>query len=331
MYELKNEIYATCGGKMIDIITVRVDDENERAEICNCINQVMSGQHRENIEKLENGIRGQKQIIEHLTASIKSLEAEKERLKNANTTISGMYWEQMNKNIEQKKKIEELEAKHWDECRQIAQYDNDLKRLFNEILECLNGMTKAADHILRIFKANFNPYNQPDKSPAPNVEHVNCKCEFLPIDAETATKRILDKMANKKATMNTGDYFNSDGLLVCGKCRLPKECEFEAFGKMQTFPCLCGCGKANETAGGDVRDANNNEPSKPENKTTNFDKIKELGVEGMAEFLNCIANSCDKGDCEGCPIDVSAVCTKKTIADWLKNEYTGDRTSEVSE
>lgn len=180
-----------------------------------------------------------------LAAYVISLKADNERLKNANTNISEMYWEQMNKNNEQKKKIEELEEKHWDECRQIAQYDDDLKRLFNEMLDCLNGMAKSANRFSRILRANADPYKQPDKSPAPNVEHVNCKCSILPTEAVNIAKEMVDK-ANKKATMNTGDYFNSDGLLVCGKCRKPKECEIELFGKMQTVPCPCGCVKANE-------------------------------------------------------------------------------------
>lgn len=175
-----------------------------------------------------------------LAAYVISLKADNERVVEANKKLSGMYWEQMNKNIEQKKKIEELEAKHWDECRQIAQYDDRMKYLFNEILECLNGMTKAANHFSRVLRANADPYKQPEKSPAPNVVHVNCKCAAIPIAAENIVRKMVDK-ATKKATMNTGDYFNRDGLLVCGKCRKPKECEIELFGNMQTVPCPCGC------------------------------------------------------------------------------------------
>lgn len=85
-----------------------------------------------------------------LAAYVISLKADNERLKNANTNISEMYWEQMNKNIEQKKKIEELETKHWDECRQIAQYDDESKKK-NELLFAVGKLlTQIANNELSI-------------------------------------------------------------------------------------------------------------------------------------------------------------------------------------
>lgn len=73
-----------------------------------------------------------------------------------------------------------------------------------------------------------------------------------------------------------------------------------------------------------------NEPSEPENKTTNFDKIKGMSVEEMAEWFNNTFDCCSYG-CEGCQLELKGACTKVTIGKWLEKEYTGDRISEVSE
>ena len=40
---------------------------------------------------------------------------------------------------------------------------------------------------------------------------------------------------------NEGDYFNDEGLLVCGKCHTPKQTKVEIFGRVRTPMCLCKC------------------------------------------------------------------------------------------
>lgn len=248
MYEIKTENLRLTDSQTVYTVTVKLDDVDKRREICECINLIMSGQLRKNIEKNDDEVRGLKQTIDRLNA-------DNEKLKKACRTNSEMCInlmrltnlnpELIKKNEELEKKNAELEAKHWDECRQIAQYDDNLKRLFNEMLDCLNGMSESANRFSRILRANADPYKQPDKSPAPKVEHINCKCDANTIDIGNALENSLKKMvdkATKKATMNTGDYFNREGLLVCGKCRKPKECEIEMFGNPpHIVPCLCGC------------------------------------------------------------------------------------------
>lgn len=52
----------------------------------------------------------------------------------------------------------------------------------------------------------------------------------------------IEKNATESIKAEQGDYFNDEGLLVCGKCNTPKECRNELFGKMRTHRCLCKCG-----------------------------------------------------------------------------------------
>lgn len=52
----------------------------------------------------------------------------------------------------------------------------------------------------------------------------------------------LERTAAEAIKAEQGDYFNDEGLLVCGKCNTPKECRNEIFGKMRTHRCLCKCG-----------------------------------------------------------------------------------------
>lgn len=43
---------------------------------------------------------------------------------------------------------------------------------------------------------------------------------------------------------NEGDYINEEtGLLMCGKCNTPKQCQFEIEGITYKPHCLCKCGK----------------------------------------------------------------------------------------
>ena len=52
----------------------------------------------------------------------------------------------------------------------------------------------------------------------------------------------LERTAAEAIKAEQGDYYNDDGLLVCGKCNTPKECRNELFGKIRTHRCLCKCG-----------------------------------------------------------------------------------------
>lgn len=52
----------------------------------------------------------------------------------------------------------------------------------------------------------------------------------------------LERTAAEAIKSEQGDYYNDDGLLVCGKCNTPKECRNELFGRVRTHRCLCKCG-----------------------------------------------------------------------------------------
>lgn len=52
----------------------------------------------------------------------------------------------------------------------------------------------------------------------------------------------IERTAAEAIRAEQGDYYNDEGLLVCGKCNTQKECRNEFFGKMRTNRCLCKCG-----------------------------------------------------------------------------------------
>ena len=54
---------------------------------------------------------------------------------------------------------------------------------------------------------------------------------------------FVDSLAQQSARQNPieeGDYI-VDGLAYCGKCKTPKQCRVELFGKERTVFCLCRC------------------------------------------------------------------------------------------
>lgn len=56
---------------------------------------------------------------------------------------------------------------------------------------------------------------------------------------------LVDEIENEAAAnipIEQGDYYDEDGLLVCGKCNTKKQCRNELFGQMRTHMCLCKCG-----------------------------------------------------------------------------------------
>lgn len=55
----------------------------------------------------------------------------------------------------------------------------------------------------------------------------------------------LEARANEVIKTEEGDYIK-DGLLYCGKCHTPKQCEVRAFEKTFYPKCLCECEKARE-------------------------------------------------------------------------------------
>lgn len=63
---------------------------------------------------------------------------------------------------------------------------------------------------------------------------------------------IINLIANKnKDNAKEGDYINSDGILMCGKCNQPKQCVKEfptGSGRMRKFPIICRCDEQEEEA-----------------------------------------------------------------------------------
>lgn len=62
------------------------------------------------------------------------------------------------------------------------------------------------------------------------------------------TEHIIGNIAVKAQQVNgknDGDY-TQDGLLYCGVCRTPKECEIEVFGEKRIVPCSCECVRQEE-------------------------------------------------------------------------------------
>lgn len=58
---------------------------------------------------------------------------------------------------------------------------------------------------------------------------------------------------------------------------------------------------------------------------TNFEKIKQMSVEEIAELLDNISESCyDKGygfsNCGNCPLSILPSCASTGIKDWLESE-----------
>ena len=57
-------------------------------------------------------------------------------------------------------------------------------------------------------------------------------------------ENFIDKVAaaaEQNNAVENGDYIGDNGLLYCGKCNTPKQCEVEAFGKKRNVYCICKC------------------------------------------------------------------------------------------
>lgn len=54
-------------------------------------------------------------------------------------------------------------------------------------------------------------------------------------------EKIFDNIAASAVTAQE-DYTDKEtGLLHCGNCHTPKECQIEIFGKTKLMPCTCKC------------------------------------------------------------------------------------------
>jgi len=49
------------------------------------------------------------------------------------------------------------------------------------------------------------------------------------------------RQAEARIKCEEGDFFNDEGILLCGKCRTPKQVKIEILGVPKTVMCLCKC------------------------------------------------------------------------------------------
>lgn len=83
---------------------------------------------------------------------------------------------------------------------------------------------------------------------------------------------LFEGIANKAAEANPimeDDYYNDDGLLMCGKCHTPKQVEIEIFGTKRRPMCLCKCAT-------EKRDAKEAERRKRE-RLLHIQRLKSMG------------------------------------------------------
>jgi len=52
---------------------------------------------------------------------------------------------------------------------------------------------------------------------------------------------VIEKLAKQNEPVQQDDDYVKDGLLVCGQCHTPKECEVELLGVLRKVGCLCKC------------------------------------------------------------------------------------------
>ena len=54
---------------------------------------------------------------------------------------------------------------------------------------------------------------------------------------------------------------------------------------------------------------------------TNFEKIKNMSVKELAEFIETVTACCNQNaNCENCPINCGRVCDPAIIESWLNSE-----------
>lgn len=76
---------------------------------------------------------------------------------------------------------------------------------------------------------------------------------------ETNLTEAMIRKTSQDIHYEEGDYLNEDGLLMCGKCRTPKQCRFTATwdGKEKTPYTLCACARERKEAEEQARQAQN--------------------------------------------------------------------------
>lgn len=76
---------------------------------------------------------------------------------------------------------------------------------------------------------------------------------------ETNIIENMVREASRDSHYEEGDYRNEDGLLMCGKCRTPKQCRFISSwdGKEKTPYTLCACARERKEAVEQARQAQN--------------------------------------------------------------------------
>lgn len=76
---------------------------------------------------------------------------------------------------------------------------------------------------------------------------------------ETNIIENMVREASRDSHYEEGDYRNEDGLLMCGKCRTPKQCRFISSwdGKEKTPYTLCACARERKEAAEQARQAQN--------------------------------------------------------------------------
>lgn len=78
----------------------------------------------------------------------------------------------------------------------------------------------------------------------------------------------IENHVGKHISVNEGDY-EVDGLLYCGKCHTPKQCEVELFGEIRKPMCICKCRK-------DELEAEEAEKARQE-KLAKIKKLRRMG------------------------------------------------------
>ena len=82
----------------------------------------------------------------------------------------------------------------------------------------------------------------------------------------------IERACAENIKANEGDYYNDDGLLVCGKCHTPKQCRVFILDRERTPYCLCKC------------EAEKREREEAERKRVEFERrVKELRRAGFPD------------------------------------------------
>jgi len=170
-----------------------------------------------------------------------------------------------------------------------------------------NDRLKADNVKLSALVIKLKDDNDKLKADNERLKNANTNISGMYWEQKKKAEKLEEKVKN---AMRFCDYLQTIGGAMESNLKHPISL-FSSASTPNTVNCRCSIKPVE------------NEPSEPENKTTNFDKIKELDVEGMAVFLEKISECCaGSSECEKCPLKDSLYCSKEKIADWLKKECT---------